>query len=73
MSVEPQSPYRNPLLPIEQRVADLLSRVTLEEKITQGSTTFPQAIALASTWNPDLVRAVFTAAAGETRAAAIMR
>ena len=131
--------YRNPQLPIEQRVADLLSRMTLEEKIEQisggrhysildttgkfksedadaafrelhsvdsqlsprdaavlrnaaqrflvtktrlsipalflgealhgfmqnGSTSFPQAIGLASTWNPELVREVFTAAADE--------
>jgi beta-glucosidase len=28
-------PYRNPALPVEQRVADLLSRMTLEEKIGQ--------------------------------------
>ena len=28
-------PYRNPLLPVEQRVADLLSRMTLEEKVAQ--------------------------------------
>jgi len=28
-------PYRNPKLPIEQRVADLLSRMTLEEKVAQ--------------------------------------
>jgi len=28
-------PYRNPALPIEQRVADLLGRMTLEEKIAQ--------------------------------------
>jgi hypothetical protein len=27
--------YRNPGLPLEQRVADLLSRMTLEEKIAQ--------------------------------------
>lgn len=27
--------YRNPKLPIEQRVADLLSRMTLEEKVAQ--------------------------------------
>ena len=27
--------YRNPRLPIQQRVADLLSRMTLEEKIGQ--------------------------------------
>ena len=28
-------PYRNPKLPIEQRIADLLSRMTLEEKVAQ--------------------------------------
>jgi len=28
-------PYRNPRLPVEQRVADLLSRMTLEEKVAQ--------------------------------------
>src|SRR5213596_74869 len=32
------------------------------------ATSFPQAIALASTWNPDLVERVFTAAAAEARA-----
>ncbi len=140
-----QPPYRQPQLPIAQRLADLLSRMTLEEKLAQlsvltgaaetildtgdidqwraafqhgvgavsrlglhrtpratamfynhiqqflvehtrlgipafaidevlhglmaqGSTSFPQAIALASTWNPDLVEKVFTAAAAETRA-----
>lgn len=30
-----QLPYRNPRLPVDQRVADLLSRMTLEEKIAQ--------------------------------------
>ena len=137
-------PYRNPALPVEQRVADLLARMSLEEKIAQmtmltwmedvtlthsaaklqaalhngigavtrlglkrspretvlahnevqhvlcehtrwgipafaieealhglmaqGSTTFPQAIGLASTWNPNLVQEVFTAIAAEMRA-----
>src|ERR1051325_8863690 len=32
------------------------------------ATSFPQAIALASTWNPELVERVFTAAAAEARA-----
>jgi beta-xylosidase len=32
-----------------------------------GATSFPQAIALASTWNPDLVEEVFTVAAAEAR------
>src|SRR5579884_103412 len=131
--------YRNAHLAIEQRVADLLSRMTLEEKIEQiaggrsraildntgkfkpedapaafrrlhsndsdfsphdsavlrnaaqryliektrlgipaifqgealhgfmqnGSTSFPQALGLASTWDPDLVREVFNAAGDE--------
>ncbi|NTU65745.1 MAG: glycoside hydrolase family 3 protein, partial [Chloroflexi bacterium] len=145
MMPEPQPLYRNPRLPIEQRIADLLSRMTLEEKIAQmsvlgwvgeaitgdydlnrlkepfkrgvgavsrlglhrtprdtalvynqiqcflieqtrlgipafaidevlhglmaqGSTSFPQALALASTWNPALVQEVFAATAAETRA-----
>lgn len=34
----------------------------------QEATSFPQAIALASTWNPDLVERVFTAVAQEVRA-----
>src|ERR1700730_7333188 len=147
--------YRNPGLPLEQRVADLLSRMTLEEKIAQlqgtwqnpnsrldqsqmfvgekglflpdraavvlkqglgemsrpsenrgpremaeftntlqrwmrdntrlgipvlfheeclhghaapKGTSYPQAIALASTWDPDLAHAVFSATAAEVRA-----
>ena len=149
-------PYRDPKLPIEQRIADLLSRMTLEEKVAQmgsawenpafrnvqktffvdengtflpgeaaivlkdgigqisrpgegrnaramaeytntvqkwvrdntrlgipvlfhveclhgfvapGATSYPQAIALASTWDPALVHDVFTAVAAEARAA----
>ncbi len=139
--------YLNPDVPVEQRVTDLLSRMTLEEKIAQtqafnkknlitdeqgkfspekakeilhfgvgeitraserrkpkeaamlangiqefltkntrlgipaivheeslhgfmapGATSFPQAIALASTWDVELVHEVFTAAAAEIRA-----
>jgi beta-glucosidase len=138
--------YRNPKLSIEDRVADLLSRMTLEEKIGQiapsgkpalvidptgtftnetaqstlsrwsdpdlefpakraailrnglqryarektrlgipdllmgealhgfmeyGSTSFPQAIGLASTWDPALVKQVFTAAGDEARSAGV--
>jgi beta-glucosidase len=138
--------YRNPKLAIEDRVADLLSRMTLEEKISQiapsgkpasvidptgtftnetaqatlarwsdpdlefpakraailrnglqrysrektrlgipalvmgealhgfmeyGSTSFPQAIGLASTWDPALVKQVFTAAGDEARSAGV--
>lgn len=32
---EPVPDYKNPKLPIEQRVADLLKRMTLEEKVDQ--------------------------------------
>src|SRR5271168_2376313 len=32
---EAAPPYRDPKLPVEQRVADLLSRMTLEEKVAQ--------------------------------------
>ncbi|MBN2387968.1 MAG: glycoside hydrolase family 3 C-terminal domain-containing protein [Anaerolineales bacterium] len=147
MPIQPEHPYWNASLPVEERVADLLDRMTLEEKIAQmsifrmetnnlpaeeiplteqtrgllaegvgaigrpgmnsparntaiwtnaiqkhlrqetrlgipaffvdealhglmafGSTSFPQAIALASTWNPNLVREVFAVAAREMRA-----
>lgn len=139
-------PYRDASLPVDQRVADLLARMTLEEKIAQmsmynmetnnlpaeaialdenirkdmangvgalgrpglyspprhtaewtnafqkylrentrlgipvffvdealhglmafGSTIFPQAIGLASTWDPELVQKVFTVASKEMR------
>jgi len=137
--------YRNANLPIERRVADLLSRMTLEEKINQiaggarggvldtsgrftpeqatkmmselyrednsispqdaavlhnaaqryavektplgiprlfqgealhgfmenGSTSFPQCLGLASTWDPDLVREVFNAAGDEMASAGV--
>ena len=139
--------YKNPNLPIEDRVADLLPRMTLEEKIGQiapsadrsvhvidptntftdesasaimnrwwdpelvfparkaailrngvqrylkektrlgipdlfmgealhgfmeyGSTSFPQALSLASTWDPDLVHQVFTAAGDEAGSAGV--
>jgi beta-glucosidase len=141
------APYQDPKLPIEDRVADLLSRMTLEEKVGQvtpapreqaqvidptgtytdetaravlarwhdpalefpprraailrnalqryqrektrlgipqlfmgealhgfmeyGSTSFPQAIALASTWDPSLVKQVFGAAGEEAGAAGV--
>ena len=142
---EPTPKYRNASLPIEDRVADLLARMTLEEKVEQicggsrsemqvidptgtyttesarailqrwwdpdlpftprkaailrngvqrylreksrlgipalfmgealhgfmeyGSTSFPQALSLASTWDPDLVHQVFTAAGEEAGSA----
>ncbi len=155
MSAQDNQPdYKNPRLPVDRRVADLLSRMTLEEKVAQlvclwgnrpqvnpqtdfatdrgdfspakatevmkygigqiarqrerkdprqgaifanavqkwlientrlgipailhdeilhghmaqGSTSFPQPIALATTWDPEFISKVFTAGALETRA-----
>ncbi len=141
----PVAPYKNPKLPIEERVSDLLKRMTLEEKVDQlcgghkygildptgqykaedaatvfralynvdskitphdaavlrnaaqryemeksrlgipvmflgeglhgfmenGSTSFPQALGLGSTWDPELVNQVFTAVSDEMSAAGI--
>ena len=125
-------PFENPNLPVEVRVEDLLSRMTLEEKVAQlqsgveigkhgignlthvtrrlgpreaaekanelqvqaiektrlgipviihdeclhgcmvyHATSFPQAIGLAATWNPDLVYKVAKAIARETRSRGI--
>jgi beta-glucosidase len=92
-----QFPFQDPDLPADDRVADLVSRMTLEEKIAQlgnqspavsrlgiGSynywnealhgvarsglaTSFPQAIALSATWDPDLMLEVATAISDEAR------
>ncbi|MGR6970732.1 glycoside hydrolase family 3 C-terminal domain-containing protein [Streptomyces cynarae] len=94
---DPAYPFRNPDLPVEKRVDDLLSRLTLDEKISLlhqyepaiprlgiqsfrtgtealhgvawlGRTTvFPQAIGLASTWDPSLIRQVGSAVGDEAR------
>jgi len=40
----------------------------LHGHMAQGSTSFPQPISLASSWDPDLISRVFTVAALETRA-----
>jgi len=90
-------PYKNPELSLEDRVSDLLARLTTEEKAHQlasffpnanvrlgiphmqagealhgiclpGATSFPQAIALASTWDPDLIEKMATITAKEARA-----
>jgi beta-glucosidase len=155
-----EPPYRSPKLPVEQRVADLLSRMTLEEKVAQmegawenknfhqdpqtmfvdekgnflperaailmknglgqisrpsegrgpremaeytntvqkwmkehtrlgipvmfhdeclhghvapKGTSYPQAIALASSWDPDLLHEVFTATSAEARARGVQQ
>lgn len=35
MKAQEQMPYKNPNLPVEERVQDLLRRMTLEEKVDQ--------------------------------------
>ena len=92
------APFRNPALPIEERVSDLVSRMTLEEKIAQMvhtapaiprlgipqynwwseglhgaaregiATVFPQAIGLAATFDPDLLKKEADVIATEFRA-----
>jgi beta-glucosidase len=90
-------PYKNPDLGIEERVDDLLSRMTTVEKAHQLAsffpnanvrlgiphmqagealhgvclplaTSFPQAIALASTWDPDIIEEMAAIIAKEARA-----
>src|SRR5258708_4906054 len=92
------APFRNSALPTEDRVNDLVSRLTLEEKVSQMvhtaaaiprlgipqynwwseglhgaaregyATVFPQAIGLAATFDPDLLKKDADATASEFRA-----
>ena len=96
--VRGQEAFRNPNVPRHERIMDLLSRLTVEEKISllrasspgiprldipkyyHGNealhgvvrpgrfTVFPQAIGLASMWNPELHYQVATAISDEARA-----
>ena len=99
MNLTPDVPaFRDPDLPVEVRVDDLVARLTMAEKVdqlgmdTQGvprlgipayqwwnealhgvarnglATVFPQAIALAATWNPALVQRIADAISTEARA-----
>jgi beta-glucosidase len=103
-----QYPFRDPHLPLSARVADLLGRLTLDEKVsllhqyepaiprlgigsfktgtealhgvawstdvhdngavvTANGTVFPQAVGLASTWDPALIKQVGNAVGQEAR------
>ncbi|MHC3473907.1 glycoside hydrolase family 3 protein [Streptomyces sp. 7R007] len=94
---DPVYPFRDPDLPVAARVTDLLSRLTLDEKISLlhqyepaiprlgiqsfrtgtealhgvawlgKATVFPQAVGLASTWDPALIRQVGSAVGDEAR------
>lgn len=46
----------------------IIHEESLHGLMCKGATSFPQAIALAGTWNPELVEKVFSAAAAEGRA-----
>jgi beta-glucosidase len=91
-------PYRDPSRPVEQRVDDLLARMTLEEKLSQLNndskaiprlgiasynvwnealhgvarngiaTVYPQAIAMAATFDTQLIQDMGEAVASEARA-----
>jgi beta-glucosidase len=91
-------PFRNPDLPVEKRIDDLVGRLTLDEKVSLmleraapverlgiprfpwwgealhgvaragRATVFPQAIALAATWDADLMLRVATGISDEARA-----
>ncbi|MFC6063260.1 glycoside hydrolase family 3 protein [Streptomyces ochraceiscleroticus] len=90
-------PFRDPALPLKDRIDDLLRRLTRAEKITLlhqhqpavprlgirpfrtgtealhgvawlgPATVFPQAVGLASTWHPALIRRVGAAVGDEAR------
>lgn len=99
-AAEPTPKYLDPQVPVEERIDDLLPRLTLEEKVIQlsdswgsrgiprlkipamlkteglhgqsyssGATFFPQGIAMAATFNQDLVQRVGQATAEEAKAA----
>lgn len=103
-------PFRNPDLPLDERIDDLMGRLTLDEKLSllhqsqaaiprlgipyfkagtealhgvawsndvngdweqvlaTEATVFPQAVGLASTWNPDLIEDVGSVVGDELRA-----
>jgi beta-glucosidase len=104
---EDELPFRNPDLPLQARIDDLISRLTQEEEIsllhqfplpvprlgigqfrtgtealhglawttsykdgavhTAKATTFPQAVGLASTWDPELIEQVGSVVGDEAR------
>lgn len=98
VGAEEVMPWRNPDLPVHERVTDLMERMTIEEQVSQiemnspaierlgipayswwgesvhgvaragKATVFPQAIALAATWDVHLMHRVAIAISDEARA-----
>lgn len=98
MTVDSQPAYLDLSLSIDERIQDLLARMTLDEKISQmcngasaiprlgipaydywsealhgvarngRATVFPQAIGMAATWDPDLIKRIADAISDEARA-----
>jgi beta-glucosidase len=98
MTDSQKAPYLDPSLPLKARVKDLVSRMTLSEKLSQmtfecdaisrlgipaynywseglhgvarngRATVFPQAIAMAASWDVDMVKRVASAIGDEARA-----
>jgi beta-glucosidase len=54
---DPQPRYKDPAQPLDERVEDLLSRMTLDEKIAQLGCLWSTALVQGDTFDPDVVAA----------------
>ncbi len=64
MPTDPPFPYRDPTLPIADRVADLLARMTLPEKVAQLGAVWLNDVLDGTVFSEEKARAVFTANLG---------
>jgi beta-glucosidase len=62
--VSAEAPYRDPNLPTGDRVADLLDRMTLEEKLAQLGAVWAQAVMEGDGFSPDKAREVLARGTG---------
>lgn len=58
-------PYQNPALPVEDRIADLLSRMTLDEKIAQLGSIWVFEVLDEMQFSPEKARLLFTHGLGQ--------